>query len=224
MSVRRVLTAFSDLVPSASLRILAQARQLLVGSSLTGLGLLGFTPGSPALNGLETGSPAPSPVAITSAERHRKPSRLVLTLRQAVSSVVTIGHTSHRSHSSHSSHVSGGGGSGGARTAPPVYLATSPTPTPAPVRAEANEIAVTLVSVDKARRSFAATDDFGTRFEFDYRDDTEVQGQLGFVRLDEYLETASEVPFQAGKKARVSWKPSTDKRKRLATRVVPLDQ
>ena len=93
----------------------------------------------------------------------------------------------------------------------------TPTPTPAP---EAEGVVVTIDTVYAAKRSFSALDSFGTRFEFQYRDDTLVRGNAeAFVRLDEWLEGSSTLPFGPGRKVRVEWKTSVDQKRRVATKI-----
>jgi hypothetical protein len=213
-----------DVVTASSLSLLAQARRLLLGSSLASLGIVGFTPVPAAATPTVTPE-AGAQTAITISERYKKPGKLILSLRHAVSRQAPASHKSHSSHSSHRSHYSssGGGGGGGGTSTPAQPLYSTPTPQPEPSPSpdtNRSEIAITVSAVDRTRRSIAGADEYGTHYEFFYRDDTQVQATGGLVRLDEYLEGNPSVPFATGQKVRVTWKASTDKKRRMATRVM----
>ena len=76
------------------------------------------------------------------------------------------------------------------------------------------------VNVIAVGTSFSATTEHGLKFEFEYRDDTLVSQSAGtFARVDELLETAARLPLEAGRKVRVQWKSSADKKKRIATKI-----
>jgi hypothetical protein len=214
-----------EIVSSSSLSLLSRARRLLLGSSLASLGIVGFSPVPAAATPTVTPE-AGAATAITISERYKKPGKLILSLRHAVSRFAPASHKSHSSHSSHRSHYSssgGGGGGGGGTSTPaqPLYSAPTPQPEPSPSPdTNRSEIAITVSAVDRTRRSIAGTDEYGTHYEFFYRDDTQVQATAGLVRLDEYLEGNPSVPFTTGQKVRVTWKASTDKKRRMATRVM----
>jgi hypothetical protein len=72
-------------------------------------------------------------------------------------------------------------------------------------------------SFNKVGRTLIVKDAIGTAFEFGVRDDTEVTGSQ---RMDDYLDAhAGLTPWSSLQSLTISWKPSADGKKRIATSI-----